>query len=766
MRRIVKGKNDIFTLNPEWLLYCDLEKNKEENIDVYSLARYSHNEVNWECKNCGIKFKRKLSNIKDEILCNSCALKKGNNEKYLEIIKQNGSLKSKFPELAKEWHPTKNGDLTPEQVTSGSAKKVWWICDKGHEWEAVIGSRVGADRKCPICTNQKVLKGYNDLETVFPYLLKEWNYEKNDVSPDEIIARSGKKYWWICELGHEWKTSPLERSYGRGCPTCSSERSVSVGEKTILYYIQQNYSGKIIPNYRSEIIKNKELDIYLPDLNIGLEYDGVYFHTNKKRDLEKDKICKNIGIKVFHIAECRDYNKIENNYIYYNVNNESNLEWAIESVLDYLVDNKKVNVDISRDRISIYNLLEYSIKEQSLANRYPQVASEWDNEKNGKLRPDLVSYGSSKTVWWICEKGHSYQSIIYSRINGTGCPYCANQKILRGYNDLETLYPELVKEWDYKKNCKNPYEISPNSSKKYWWLCSNNHSWEISAYSRTHGSGCPYCARQKTILGYNDLKTVNPKLAKQWNKIKNINLSPEEVMANSHQKVWWICEKGHEWEAAVVDRNLGNGCPYCSNQKILIGYNDLATVKPELLKEWDYEKNIIKPTEVTKGTTKKAWWICEKGHSYETNISSRTKGTGCPICANKKILVGYNDLSTTNPNLLSEWDFEKNTIKPTEVTGGTRKKVWWKCPKCNNSWEATIIERTKGFNKCSNCNIKKRGKNPKKIIVQFDLNGNFIKEYDGIVDAANDLKISRSTIHKNLKGKSKQAAGYIWKYKD
>lgn len=145
MRRIVKGKNDIFTLNPEWLLYCDLEKNKEEKIDVYSLARYSHNEVNWKCKNCGIKFKRKLSNIKDEILCNLCALKKGNNEKYLEIIKQNGSLKSKFPELAKEWHPTKNGDLNPEQVTSGSAKKVWWICDKGHEWEAVIGRRCEAD---------------------------------------------------------------------------------------------------------------------------------------------------------------------------------------------------------------------------------------------------------------------------------------------------------------------------------------------------------------------------------------------------------------------------------------------------------------------------------------------------------------------------------------------------------------------------------------------------------------------------------------------
>ncbi|MBQ4240024.1 MAG: zinc-ribbon domain-containing protein, partial [Oscillospiraceae bacterium] len=139
--------------------------------------------------------------------------------------------------------------------------------------------------------------GYNDLETIFPNFLKEWNYKRNTVLPNQVIARSGKKYWWICELGHEWQVSPLDRTYGRGCPICSSERKVSIGEKTILYYIMKNYNGKIIPNYRSELIDNKELDIYLPELKIGIEYDGVYFHKNRARDLLKDNICKSKKIR-------------------------------------------------------------------------------------------------------------------------------------------------------------------------------------------------------------------------------------------------------------------------------------------------------------------------------------------------------------------------------------------------------------------------------------------------------------------------------------
>ena len=153
MKKVIKGENDIFSLNPEWKLYCDYEKNKEENIDVFSLSRFSHIKVYWKCKNCGTKFSKIVSNVKEEILCNSCSLKKGISKKYLSRIDKEGSLAVKYPEIAKEWHPTKNGNLKPEMLTYASNKKVWWQCSKGHEWEATVGDR-NRGTGCPICKRQ------------------------------------------------------------------------------------------------------------------------------------------------------------------------------------------------------------------------------------------------------------------------------------------------------------------------------------------------------------------------------------------------------------------------------------------------------------------------------------------------------------------------------------------------------------------------------------------------------------------------------------
>lgn len=89
----------------------------------------------------------------------------------------------------------------------------------------------------------------------------------------------------------------------------------------------------------------------------------------------------------------------------------------------------------------------------------------------------------------------------------------------------------------------------------------------------------------------NILATKNPQLASEWHPVKNGNLTPNDVGAGSGKRVWWLGKCGHEWDAIVSSRNNGNGCPYCSNQKILENYNDLATINKELAKEWNYEKN-------------------------------------------------------------------------------------------------------------------------------------------------------------------------------
>ena len=123
------------------------------------------------------------------------------------------------------WNFPKNNNINIETVTLGSYKKVWWKCDNGHEWEALI-CNMSKSKDCPYCTNRKVLKGYNDLATLNPTLIEEWNYNKNiDILPTEVSAHSGRKVWWKCsKCNHEWQATIDKRSNGRGCPKCKNKK--------------------------------------------------------------------------------------------------------------------------------------------------------------------------------------------------------------------------------------------------------------------------------------------------------------------------------------------------------------------------------------------------------------------------------------------------------------------------------------------------------------------------------------------------------------
>ena len=175
-------------------------------------------------------------------------------------------------------------------------------------------------------------------------------------------------------------------------------------------------------------------------------------------------------------------------------------------------------------------------------------------------------------------------------------------------------------------------------------------------------------------------------------------------------------KEGHSWLAKVSERRKGTKCPYCSNKKILQGYNDLATTHPHLLNEWDFEKNKdLTPYTLSSGSSKKVWWMCEKGHSWEAHIHTRAKGIGCPVCSNKLLYAGYNDLKTNNPSLAAEWDYDKNTpVLPSEVLYGTNKKYWWTCKK-GHSWSASVSSRQKGIG-CPICSKEKRVSFPEKAI--------------------------------------------------
>ncbi|MCM1273580.1 MAG: zinc-ribbon domain-containing protein [Clostridium sp.] len=204
---------------------------------------------------------------------------------------------------------------------------------------------------------------------------------------------------------------------------------------------------------------------------------------------------------------------------------------------------------------------------------------------------------------------------------------------------IEMDMENILAEWDEPLNGGySPRELSAFSHCRLWWHCKNGHLWQAEVKDRvSKHSGCPYCAGKLPIKGVTDLATLFPGVAKEWHPEKNKGISPADVTAGTDKIYWWLCKNGHEWKAAVGNRALkGNACPYCSGKRAWPGYNDLATLYPELMKEWCYEKNEgIDPKRLRPHSGKRAYWICADGHIWSTCIFNRTsaKRCGCPVCA-------------------------------------------------------------------------------------------------------------------------------------
>ena len=201
------------------------------------------------------------------------------------------------------------------------------------------------------------------------------------------------------------------------------------------------------------------------------------------------------------------------------------------------------------------------------------------------------------------------------------------------------------------------------------------------------------------------------RLQREWASEKNA-ISPEKLTIHFLKKVWWRCEKGHEWQAAPHTRVYSkSNCPYCSGKKAIPGKTDLATTHPHVLPFWS-ERNTLSPSEVMAGSHQKAIWVCKKGHEWEALINNVVKaGTGCPYCSGRKAIPGETDLATTHPHVLPFWS-ERNTLSPTEVMAGSNQKAVWVCEK-GHEWEATVQSVAKAGTGCPVCagTAKKKRRN-------------------------------------------------------
>ena len=318
-----------------------------------------------------------------------------------------------------------------------------------------------------------------------------------------------------------------------------------------------------------------------------------------------------------------------------------------------------------------------------LATRYPEIAAQadgWD--------PSTVFPGSHSNKNWLCDLGHSYVATINNRTNhGNGCPYCTNKKVLTGFNDVKTKYPEIANEaygWDPSKVCHGTNEFKD-------WKCELGHTWSARVHVRTmQRTGCPYCAGRKVWIGFNDLQTTYPQVAKQAD-----GWDPKQYTSGAKDSMDWLCEKNHAYKAPIQERTgKGRGCPYCANKKLLKGFNDLASCYPKIAAEadgWD-------PSEFVFGSKKRMNWRCQLGHTFTGLIINRTQGeSSCPICMNHQLLIGFNDLATKYPDLAKEaygWD-------PSKVLTGSAARKRWICSK-GHKWNAQISNRCNGSG-CPTC---------------------------------------------------------------
>jgi len=474
------------------------------------------------------------------------------------------NLVAQYTVIATLWHPTKNGDLKPEQFSKGSNKKVWWLCpikcNEGclHEWEMSFNS-ITSGSSCPYCSNHssKKICIHNSIVYTHPNIANEWHTTKNgDLKLETISFGYGKKVWWLCPIKcsegclHEWEDTPNQRTYkNRDCPFCSTHK------------IKNCCIHDSIIWTHPEIAKQ--------------------WHPTKNGDLILENLTSGSNVNVWWLCP----NKCKEGCLH---------EWQTS-----------LNHRIGRNTGCPYcstNQLKHCIHD-SIVWTNQELAKQWHPTKNGELKPEDFIIGSAKSVWWLCEKKckegclHEWASTIRDRVNN-GCPCCSRKKNCI-HESITWTHSELVKQWHPTKNGElKPEHFILGSHTKVWWLCEQIcsygclHEWETAIINRTNGYGCPFCSKHSSreICIHDSIVYTHPEIAKQWHPTKNGDLKPENFTYGSGN-VWWfsnVCN--HEWEASIANRTgRGDGCTKCINKTEEKLYDELCKYYPLLKQQFKVE---------------------------------------------------------------------------------------------------------------------------------------------------------------------------------
>lgn len=683
----VTNEKALSTVFPKIAKEWDFERNAEFRPD--NITYGSKQKVYWICPN-GHSYKATVSNRTLGKGCPYCC----HNPK----VNPDNNFAIKYPTLASEWNYEINGGVSPKDITPHTNKKYWWICKNSHSYSASANNRANG-YNCPYCSGQK-LTPERSLAFVNPRLAKEYDHKKNKESASEVAVGSNKFAWWKCDRGHEWRAKINNRNNGRGCPECAKGLHSSFPEQAVFHFVKSLFFDAI-NGYK---YNKSEIDIYIPQLKIGIEYDGEYYHRTEHRlqkDLEKNQKLYDAGIILIRIREgncipMKDDKCIIYPYTY--TSDYRHLNEVIKNVLTFLCDKTDITnniiVNVNNVRNKIISELSSISFENNLAYRNRSISQEWDYRENYPLTPKMFLPNSVEKVHWVCKKcGYKWKAQIKSRCSGCGCPRCAK---CCQYTTIEWI--EKAKEihgnkYDYSK------AIYINSKTKLTIICPIHGEFEQAPSEHLGGKGCKYCAGQ-ALHPINCLTEINPQLASEWDYDKNTRL-PSSVGKSHNEKFWWKCNfgKSHSYLAYVQQRLRGTACAVCAGRQVSYE-TSVAYLRPDLAKEWYHEKNTKSPEEVSLGSEKpKIWWKCDNpDHKpYLASVYNRAHlHSRCPECSgNKKSHTTFEKEAFEKfPHIDLLCEYQKSSVR-----------IICKCQICNHEWSPFPYNFLKGKG-CPNCSTK------------------------------------------------------------
>ena len=466
--------------------------------------------VLWICPN-GHEYESRIANRTHENTQSGCPFCKKDNAPTR--VSSSYNLEITNPELLLEWDFEQN-TVMPSEVTAGSKRSVHWICASGHKFQSQINGRTNG-RGCPFCSGNKVGYG-NDLFTDNPSLCAEWHPTKNrGLLPSDVTANSSKKVWWICERGHEWDAVISARNTGgRGCPKCTNQSSRA---ETRLLCEMLFLFPKTISRHKVEGV---EIDVFIPSLDLGIEYDGAHWHKEKiEQDKNKNKFLDDKGIHLLRVRQSPLQRLESNDLICDEVEiSKSTIDLVVKKIMHICqIESRELFEYLQRDSFvndDLYKLyLDYfpsPFPEDSFGHLHPEVASGWHPTKNIPLTPANFSSKSSYKAWWKCNCGHEWIAPISNRTPsktsaGSGCPVCSG-RIATAETCLAVTHPEIAREWHPKLNgTVTPQQVKAGSKIQRWWLCPNGHVYKNTPNQRKHNkyrskngsNGCPVCSGRR-----------------------------------------------------------------------------------------------------------------------------------------------------------------------------------------------------------------------------------------------------------------------------